>query len=604
MKKMRQILALVLALVMVLSCFAGCTQNQEEKPEETKSQQQGGSKETKPAESEKTFSHPVTTEPITISILTTRHSIATNSAEDIWFFQYLEHWLHEEYGYNVTIDIQQTMEPDQQIALLLGTDSLPDIVWGIPLTTTQAVVYGQGEGMVMDMREWLNETYMPNATKCMYDPANLSVLLNSTAPDGGIYGMPQIMSRDYIGAESTLGYSQDRMFFNTTWLAENNLKMPTNMEEFYAVCEAYKGKKTADGQDVIPIMSNSDFNAYLEKAFWLMLGYYGGELSKYGTEFAIKNGKVELPVYTEDYAKFIEVMNHLYTNGYLSPDYLTLSKDIVRGLTKGGIAGIVSDATMGFLPDFSEWECMPWFPINEGDEIHISTGTKPRVLHTWASASSKYPEVVALILDYMYTVEGAALYNYGPKKGEDPLNMVEGWWYDDKGTRVNSMLLDGTYNGYASYAYQYIFSYSYVGCNNAILNTPEGQAYLGKETSLPTIEIMDTVTGENFITYQTKNHDHSDPTSHWFLSNGDASTPYITTINLPNVYLSEKDALYATELFSVLENHIISESAKFITGQRPLSELDAFQEELKTMGIEEYIDMYQEAYAPFMDEFF
>ena len=601
---MKKLVALLLVLVMVVGMFAACDTN---KPVETKPGETQPNKpaETQPKETEKAFSHPVTTDPITISILTTRHSTATNNAEDIWFFRYLEWWLHEEYGYNVTIDVQQTMETAQQVSLMLGTDSLPDIVWGIPLTTSQAVAYGQGEGMIMDMRQWLNETYMPNAAKSIYDPKNMDILLASQAPDGGIYGLPQISSRGYKSAGSTMGYSQDRMFINTTWLAENNLKMPTNMEEFYAVCEAFKGMKTADGQDVIPIMSNSDYNAYLEKAFWLMLGYYGGELSKYGTEFAIKNETLELPVYTDDYAKFIEIMNHLYTNGYLSPEYLTLGKDTVRGLTKAGIAGIVSDGTMGFLPDFSEWESMPWFPINEGDQIAVSVAAAPRAMQTWVSASTEYPEVVALILDYLFTVEGSALYKYGPKQGEDPLNMVDGWYYDEAGNMTTKLVENGTYEGYTSYCYQYIFSYTYVGQDVAILDTQEGKEYFGTtDKVVPEHEILDTITGEYFIGYEKAVRDDATAGGHWYITNSAASQPYATLVTLPPVYLSEEDALYATELYSVLENHIIAESAKFIAGTRPLSEIPAFQAELKGMGIEDYIALYREAYSAFMDSYF
>ena len=65
--------------------------------------------------------------------------------------------------------------------------------------------------------------------------------------------------------------------------------------------------------------------------------------------------------------------------------------------------------------------------------------------------------------------------------------------------------------------------------------------------------------------------------------------------------MSEDDALYTSEILSVLKNHIDSETAKFVTGIRPLSELDAFMAELKGMGIEAYINIYKEAYAPFMD---
>ena len=146
---------------------------------------------------------------------------------------------------------------------------------------------------------------------------------------------------------------------------------------------------------------------------------------------------------------------------------------------------------------------------------------------------------------------------------------------------------DGTYEGFTSYCYQYIYPYTYVGKDTAILMTEEGREYLGTtEKVVPEHQILDVVTGEYFTAYETAVRDNNTAQGHWFLTNSAASQQYVTTINLPAVYLSEEDALYTTELFSVLENHIISESAKFITGTRPLSEIPAFQEELKAMGIE------------------
>ena len=68
--------------------------------------------------------------------------------------------------------------------------------------------------------------------------------------------------------------------------------------------------------------------------------------------------------------------------------------------------------------------------------------------------------------------------------------------------------------------------------------------------------------------------------------------------------MSEDDALTASDLLSVLKNHIESETAKFVTGIRPLSELDAFMAELEALGVKEYIALYEEAYAPFMDSIY
>ena len=600
---MKKIVALLLAIVMVVGIFAGCNTDKpvETKPQETKPAETKPA-ETQPAETEPAPLHPVTTEPITIKILTTRHTNTTNEARDTWFFNHLEKWLHDEYGYNVTLDVQQNTEYKEQIPLLLGTDSLPDLLWGIALDNSQAVVYGMGEGMILDWSEYLNETYMPNAYARMYDPQNADALAASTAPDGGIYGLPQLTDRAYNNASSSIGGSQDRMFFNTTWLKEVGLELPTNLEELYAVLEAFQNLPKVDGQDVIPIISNKDI---LEKTLWTMLGFYGGVHSKYGTAFAIKDEQVQLPVYTEEYKTFIEIMNKMYTEGYLSPEHFTMDATTVRGLTKAGNVGVISDFTLGFVPDYTEWQTLPWFPINEGDQIVISTNSTYRVANTWASASTEYPEVLALILDYMYTEEGSIAYFYGPKQGEDELGLVDGWYYDENGKRTTKLVADGVYGDYSSYCYQYIFSVEYVAGDKTLLSSDKAYELLGMSDSAPkSYQILDTITGDYFTAVESTVYTDDNAQGYWFLNNSAVSRPHITTVFLPSVYLSEEDALNAADLKTLLENHIISESAKFITGQRPLDQLDAFQDELKGLGIEEYIALYQDAYADFMDSIF
>ena len=53
------------------------------------------------------------------------------------------------------------------------------------------------------------------------------------------------------------------------------------------------------------------------------------------------------------------------------------------------------------------------------------------------------------------------------------------------------------------------------------------------------------------------------------------------------------------DLSTVINDHVTAETAKFIVGTRPLEELDAYFAELKNLGIEEYIQIYRDAYAGF-----
>lgn len=596
---MKKFVALLLAAVMLVGMLAGC--NTEKPVEDTKPvQTQGGNQPAETQGQEEKPIHPVTTDPVTITILTQRHTGTTNNAEDIWFFNYMEWWLHETYGYNVTLEVQQTAEPEQQISLLLGTDTLPDIVWGIPLTTTQAVIFGDGQDMLLDWSEYMNEDYMPVLTETLSSEFRKDALAANTAPSGAVYSVPFLSGRGWNKAASSLGGSQDRMFINTAWLEEFDLKMPTNIDEFLDMLRTFRDNKVLEsGEEVIPLMSNRD---YLEKALWTMHGYYGSQLSKYGTELAIKNGQVELPVYTEDYKSVIRLMRTMYEEGLLSKDYFTMDVTTMRGLTKAGVAGAVSDSTMADLDDFTKWECMPWFTIGDTEQVAISCNNNYRVGTLWASSATEYPEIVSLIVDYIYSEEGAALYNYGPMKGQDPLEVLDGWYYDENGTMTCDLVANGTFSSYTTYCYEYVYPYSYVGRTDIAGEGAKKMA--GVEIPVPEYSIMDTILGEEFTATETTVYSHDNASGHWFLSNSAVSRPHITTLNLPAAYLSEEDALRASELASVLNNHITSESAKFITGTRPLEELDTFMDELKQMGIEEYIGMYREAYSDFMALYF
>ena len=119
MKKFTKVIALLLAVVLLMGTFAGCGGDNTDETVEQLSEQEAAGK-------------PVINEPVTLNVLTTRHPGTTTDADDLWFFKYMELWFAEQ-GYDVTINVQQTNEASQQISLLLGTNSLPDIVWGIGL---------------------------------------------------------------------------------------------------------------------------------------------------------------------------------------------------------------------------------------------------------------------------------------------------------------------------------------------------------------------------------------------------------------------------------------------------------------------------------------
>lgn len=54
-----------------------------------------------------------------------------------------------------------------------------------------------------------------------------------------------------------------------------------------------------------------------------------------------------------------------------------------------------------------------------------------------------------------------------------------------------------------------------------------------------------------------------------------------------------------SDLTTIIKSYVTTETAKFITGQRPLDEFDKYIEELKGIGVDEYLGYYADYYESY-----
>ena len=599
MKNKKRILALLLAATTLAGSVTGCgSDNAKENSNAVSSEKTSEATESSQVtedSQEEAAKHPVTTEPITISILTARMEESTNDATDLWFFKYLEYWLNEQ-GYDATIEVTQCNEAGTQIPLMLGTDTLPDLIWGIDLSPSNAVVYGAGEEMILDWAPYINEEDMPN----FYNAVSEEALAAVTCIDGGVYSLPYLTSKTYHTNYAGFGMV-DRVYVNQDWLEQCNLEMPTDIEGFLDMLRAFKSIKLESGDTVIPLLENA---AFFQKWLWVGLGYYGTSVSNMGLKFAIKDDAITFPAYTDDYRTYVEIMKTCYDEGLISQDYITMDTTTIQGYMISGVSGVLADWTLQNSPaDFNNWVAISPMPIGDNDEVAISLSETYGPYRLWASASTEYPEVVALIADYLYSKEGACFYNYGPQEGQDPLGLVDGWYLDEDGNVTTKAVEDGTFAEMVLYSRQHIFSNDYVGCNDGLLQYARE---IGGRDDIVVDEkvIKDTVTGKDIVAQINTVYTDDNNDGWWRITTSQASEPYLTTIKLPNAYLTEEDELRAAELKTIINPYVEAETAKFITGLRPMEEMDAYFEELKGLGIEEYITLYENAYSSYMDSIY
>lgn len=534
----------------------------------------------------------VAEEKVTVSLLTTRNSTATNDIEDVWFFKYLAQKM------NVDFELEQTLETDQRISLMFASDSVPDLVWGIGLSNNDVMVYGVQEGMLLNWKDLITPELMPNTYQAMQDYPD--AFTASTAPDGNIYTLPMITGSSYYANTGSFS-AAIRMYINKDWMDACGItEIPTTLDEYLEVLRTFKEKDPMGlGENNIPLIGNQE----KDKTFvWNALGFHGTATQAYGTAFDLKDNQLVLPCYTEEAKEFITFYNTLYNEGLISPDYFTLDQTAARGLMASGVCGVLGDSTLTAIGDaWPSWVALSPLTSDVNDVAVAAFNPGYSVGQLYASAYTEHPEVLARIVDYMYSDEGALYYNYGPMKGtEETLGVVDGWYYDENNRITTDKVVNGEFTDISEYAYQYIKSYSSApGRFDHYSQTAAAMAgieFPGKEMT-----IVDKLTGAEIPSLIMDVYTDDNNDGHWRITQSEAMTDHLTAVRLPDVYLTAEQNQRVADLSTVINDYVTAESAKFIVGTRPLSELDAYFEELKSLGIEEYIAIYQEAYAPFLE---
>lgn len=529
---------------------------------------------------------------VTLSLLTTRQTMANNNIEDVWFFKYLSKVA------NVNFELEQTLETNQRVSLMFASDTIPDIVWGIGLSNSDAMVYGSEEGMLLDWTPYMTPELMPNLCKAREDYPE--AFAAATLPDGKTYALPCITGSSYYANTGAFSCTI-RMYVNQKWLEACNLEKPTTLDEYLNMLRVFKEKDPMGlGENNIPLIGNQNKD---KEYVWNALGFLGTATQAYGTEFAIKNNEVVLPCYTEEARTFIEFYHALFTEGLISPDYFTLDQTTARGLMASGYCGVLGDSSLFSIDDkYADWIALDLLvsDVNDTAVASIRPGYSTGMLY--CSANTQYPEVVARLVDYLYSDDGALMYFFGPIKGSEHTDdVVTGWYLDGKGQLTMDKVENGEMTDTVGYAYQYIKPTLDVAGR---FDHYGSQIYVTAgvpDNTTEYITITDKLTGKTLNSLSMVKYTDDNNDGHWRLTQAGTLVDNLTEIRLPGVYLSSEQNRRVADLRTVINAYVTTEVPKFITGARSLDELNNYFDELKKLGIEEYVDIYRSAYANYIE---
>ncbi|TBL69106.1 extracellular solute-binding protein [Paenibacillus thalictri] len=490
-------------------------------------------------------------------------------ASQIWIWEYFRKF------HNIDAKVDQISNPAEYRNITFASGDLPDLILNMGVTNVDIMNYGAKNGLILQVDKYIDK-YMPNLSAIF--AKNPEYRKQITAPDGHIYGFGQIS--DPNDETRNAGY-----FINSKWLKELGMEKPKTLEEFTDMLRAFKKKYP----NSIPF--NGGYNAY--NPTLPILGAYGWiTLDPKGLSPSLRNGQVVFPYGDREvYGEYLKTLNTFYKEDLMSHDFFTLDSKKVSANVAGGIAGTFTTAAWQANPAvFMDWDT-PEPLTSKYNSKKLWPGRQGYVNNSFwiISAKTKYPELLCKWADFWFSEKGMALAHYGPPAGSkefDTYGLTQGWvWNKEKNW----------------------LEYPEV-------NNDPGNKYNGQENGYRQQKIM-MGTGVNFgdirdffgataslagINYKREWTPNSLDFRHYYTM-AQSQKPYYTEPYPGNVFFSVDDNQKIVDLQSVINAYVESESAKFITGARPLNdgELNKYFDQLDKLGYQKYLSFYVDYYKKF-----
>lgn len=585
-KRMKSLIALGLSIFMLAGCGNSVTKQSESKTVESTEvitqQQETQMEESKyPEYLNLESARPIVKEgeEITLKVAVARATIAESPVNEVWFAKFLE----EKLNVNLEIEWVTSENSKERKTLMLATGDMPDIFINL-LNNSDVVQYGVENGQLMAISDYVDEELTPNIL-AQWDKY-AAYMETYKMSDGKIYTLPSISTTDRFGYGASLPIYN--AFINRDYLKAAEIEeLPETVDEFVDMLRKFKtlDPKQFGVDEIYPMLAVNGF----QDRIYLMNAYGWGNVT--GVEFTwpcwdtVEN-RIVIPCFQEEkFADFITLYHTLYSEGLLHPDYFSLDKQAVRALEATNAGGVNCDYAVSLwggadsdfvfaLPLASKWSETPVATANyaarEG-RIHVS-------------ASTEYPEVCLRLLDYLCSDEGTVYYSYGcPAGSEDTLGIIKGYQIDNK---VGDVIYEEVTSG------KYPDNYNYT--SNAISLTPstvlsDGDVFL----------LAQKLAGIEKPEYGEMDLTHDVTYLNVYLKGTAVQGHLVNPISLHVLSgLGDVQGEYS-DLKTVLDTYIKGEFAKFVVGQRDLSELPNFFKELKEMGGERYSEIVLNAYKDY-----
>jgi putative aldouronate transport system substrate-binding protein len=544
---MKKFVALFLVFALMFSVLGCSTKSEDSKTVENGSGEASTDSSTAEETTEDVFTYPMKGTEFTywLELVANINQVVTNMSEAPFSGE-----LAKSTGVNITYEHPVANQAKEQFNLMVASGELTDIIeYNILSEYPGGPEKAISDGVIVDLTELLPK-YAPNLYKFYQENPDLAKLAKTDT--GKFYSFP------FIRGDASL-----MVFFgpvvNGKWLEDLGLEYPETMDEWYTMLTRFKNEKGATAPLTYEPWMLSDGNGSpFVGAFGIAEDFYLDD-----------QGKVQFGSIQPGYKKFLETFNVWYEEGLIDADIETVNREQVAAKLTTGESG----ASMGFMAS----RMGTWIAATEGDDNYNFVGVKNPVEikgdipmfaqkdvaingsmgDAFITTDCEDLEAAMRYLDYGYSEEGKKLYNFG----------IEGESYEMK-------------ENYPTYT-------------DTILKNPE----------LTVVEALAMYARSNYYGPFIQRPEYIEQYGYTYPQQEAAnklwSISNVDKYRMPKVTATPEES----EELAIIMNEILTYrdemQVKYIMGIEELDSYDTYVENIKNMGIERAIEIYEVALERF-----
>ncbi|MFC4778700.1 ABC transporter substrate-binding protein [Paenibacillus sp. GCM10023252] len=434
----------------------------------------------------------------------------------------------------------------QSLNLMIASGKYTDIIdfnWlnGFPGGPEKAL----NDGVLIELNDLIEE-HAPNLSKILKENPDIKKQISTDS--GKIYAFPNLST-------DPRGLTFVGPVIRQDWLDKLGLSTPTTVDEWYQVLKAFKEKDPNGNGKPDEIPFHPDNGWWLKESSFL-LGAWGVGYNWYHEDGKVKYGALE-----PGFKEYVTTLNKWYKEGLMDKEFATTDLQLFDAKMTGDRMGSSILLAGGGVGKYNQLMAeknknyklvgTPLPVLNKGDKpLFGQKDNNYAGMGTGITTANKNPIETVKYLDYRYSDEGRLLLIFG----------IEGESYD-------------MINGYPTY-------------NEQITKNPDGlpmsHALAQYSVGLPTL--TDIRFNEQ---YSWKTQELKDSIANWSAPTNERRMPPVT----PSPEESQKLSSIMNDVTTYRDEMVI----KFVMGAEPLDNYDRFVEQLKSMGIEEAVGIYQKA---------